>query len=595
MSSTVPKVAVAAILDRVGEKSFERGEKYFRSGAIFDAKRQGLTIKARCEGSQGGPYRVSVTFDAKGKVAEAECSCPVGDGGYCKHVAALMLTWRARPGEFVEVEDVESSLERRSKPELIALVKQMLRREPDLERLLETPLPGSRGRSKQASPDVYRRQAAAVFRGYDPYDHGYGYGYGGSGVADELEPLLDDADTFLAQGDPAAASAVYEGVADALSEHYETVDDESGDLAEVFARCVEGLGTCLKELKGEPARREAILKALVAAHDFDYGDAAADVPDLIVEYATVEERRTVAGWLRDKLSKRGRDEFSRYRREGYARFLVELEKDVLSDEDHLRICREAGLAPELIGRLLKLGRTEEAVAELKRAQDHEILRLADLFVARRQGELAEQVIRERLAKSKGWSRVQWMEWLKRRAHARRDRAAVRELAESIFHEQPSFERYKELRQLAGKSGGWDALRTKLLERLEKSDRADLIRVYLDEGLLDEAIAAVQAKVKSRSPYDYGASYGYGMRLEVAKAAEAKRPRAALELYRDHAERLIEARGRENYKVACRYLKKVKALHETLGESKEWDYYVGVLRERNRTLRAFQEELKTAKL
>ena len=71
-------------------------------------------------------YYVQATLGAQGIVA-ADCSCPVGEGGRCKHVAALLLIWQANPGEFVEMEELDASLERRSKAELIALVKQMLR------------------------------------------------------------------------------------------------------------------------------------------------------------------------------------------------------------------------------------------------------------------------------------------------------------------------------------------------------------------------------------------------------------------------------------------------------------------------------------
>jgi uncharacterized Zn finger protein len=82
---------------------------------------------------------------------------------------------------------------------------------------------------------------------------------------------------------------------------------------------------------------------------------------------------------------------------------------------------------------------------------------------------------------------------------------------------------------------------------------------------------------------------------VARAAEETRPREALELYRRHAERLIESRGRGNYQEACRDLKKVRQLYERLGEREEWDRYVDRLRQTHRALRAFQEELQAAKL
>src|SRR5690242_19965733 len=112
--NSLPRVTEAQIRSRVGETSFARGREYFRSGAIYDARKQGRTLKAQCEGTSAPSYRLSVTFDEKG-IAEADCSCPVGDGGCCKHVAALLLTWLDRPQTFVEVEEIGSSLERRSK------------------------------------------------------------------------------------------------------------------------------------------------------------------------------------------------------------------------------------------------------------------------------------------------------------------------------------------------------------------------------------------------------------------------------------------------------------------------------------------------
>ncbi len=55
-----------------------------------------MTLKALCQGSAASPYRVEVTFSQKG-IASTNCSCPVGAGGYCKHVAALLLTWLHEP------------------------------------------------------------------------------------------------------------------------------------------------------------------------------------------------------------------------------------------------------------------------------------------------------------------------------------------------------------------------------------------------------------------------------------------------------------------------------------------------------------------
>src|SRR5207248_10736176 len=139
--STLPHLTARAVRAWVDDRSYDLGRKYYDDGALFDTRRQGSTLKAMCRGSSGGPYRVQAALGDDG-VEKADCSCPVGDGGHCKHVAALLLAWARQPGSFREVEDTDAALQRRSKAELVALVKLMLRRQPELESLLETPLPG---------------------------------------------------------------------------------------------------------------------------------------------------------------------------------------------------------------------------------------------------------------------------------------------------------------------------------------------------------------------------------------------------------------------------------------------------------------------
>jgi len=145
-----------------GEPSFSRGEQYFRQGAILDPRRAGLTLKAHCAGSRPEPYRVQVTLGSKGVVA-GECSCPVGAGGHCKHAVALLLTWLDDPDAFVEVEDLETALERRSKAELIALIRRMMGRYPELETLLELPMPDEAEGEQLLDAEKIRRQVDHAF------------------------------------------------------------------------------------------------------------------------------------------------------------------------------------------------------------------------------------------------------------------------------------------------------------------------------------------------------------------------------------------------------------------------------------------------
>jgi uncharacterized Zn finger protein len=162
--SSIPRITKSDLLQWTDEVYFQRGQKYFEREAIYEQRRQGMTIKSNCSGTQAPFYRQEVLFDRKG-IKSAECSCPVGEGGHCKHVVALLLTWVNDPDSFQEVESVDVSLDKRSKPELIALIKEMLEQEPDLESLLELPL--SADENKPLNIRAIRQQAERAFRGVD--------------------------------------------------------------------------------------------------------------------------------------------------------------------------------------------------------------------------------------------------------------------------------------------------------------------------------------------------------------------------------------------------------------------------------------------
>ncbi|RZN35444.1 MAG: hypothetical protein EFT35_08515 [Methanophagales archaeon ANME-1-THS] len=577
----IPKLSEEEIKERVGAQSFERGYRYFREGAIRDPLCQGMTLKAYCEGSQPQPYRVRVSFSPDG-IQEAQCSCPVGSGGYCKHVAALLLTWLRRPDEFREREELDTALEKRSKEELIALIKQMLIRQPELEMLLETPLPASGKRITLVDPEVYRRQAATAFR-HIRYEWGVE-----ADIADDLRGTLEIGDGFLEQKDYANAAAGYKAVAEEVLSHYEEFEDEGGELGGVVNDCVEGLERCLAGAGDDPVVREGILLALFVIHrsDVDFGGVGLgdDVPEIILEHASPEERRTISGWVQEVLHQK---KLSDWERETYGGLLLDLEKDRLDDESFLRICRETGRLEELEDRLLTLKRLDEAVVEAKKSSDYELLRLADIFVAHGEAEIAERMIAERAKTTRDW-RI--LEWLKKRYKERGELSEALSITQELFQIQPNLSNYQEIRSLAQQIGLWKELREQLLTELH--DRYELLtEIYLDEGEIDLALEAVK---RTRSALLHG-FWGADLRVKVAEAAEEPRPNAAIELYRQLVEGLIDARGRGNYQQACRYLTRMHDLFLHIGRGEEWTYYIAELRERNRSLRALKEELSKAGL
>jgi uncharacterized Zn finger protein len=568
----------------VGEATFRRGESYVDT-AIFDTRRTGRTLKARCQGTASQPYRVEATIGSRG-VERDDCTCPVGK--QCKHVAALLLAWLEDPDGFVEVEDLEAALERRDKPELIALIRHMLARHPELEALLDMPLPVASKHPKPADAALIRREVSSTFREAGDDWHAV------ADAAHNLEPLVQLGDDYASLGDWPSAAAVYQAIVQGIAEHYHDLSDENGELNVIVNECVAGLGACLQAAT-DPTQRESLLRALFDIYiwDIELGgiDMGYEAPRLILGQATADERRLVARWVREALP--GGDTWSHaWRRQVFGSFLLRLAGDQVDDEEFLRICRETGRRRDLVSRLLTLGRIDAAEMEARQASDDELLDLADLLREHGHPERAEHLARERQP-SPQW-RDRYVAWLRDRARERGDSAEALALGEELFWRRPNLQHYEELKALAEAHGSWGALRPEVLSRLQgERQHVLLTEIHLREGEVGQAIEAVtQAGAGGSFPYAYSAE---PLAIRVAQAAERDYPREAITLYTSAVKRLIQAQGRDNYATAAQYLARVRDVYQRLGEDAKWNGLIATIREQNRRLRALKEELERAGL
>jgi catechol 2,3-dioxygenase-like lactoylglutathione lyase family enzyme len=452
------------------------------------------------------------------------------------------------------------------------------------------------------NPTVYRRQVGNAFEQGLPR------------IREALLPIKQTADQLILQGDAFGAATIYETMVNEICAHshlyYEEddYDDYEGDeryypqeegLEELVTECVEALGNLLADPRSDRVVREKIGAALFAIYQrdvnadesHDFGSSAADY---LVQYMQPLERQALAAQVHALLSDEDEGIVGR-RRPIYGQFLLDLERDTLDDEAYLRICRETGRISDLVERLLTLGRIDEAVEETEQRSASFLTHLADLFLQHGHETLAERLVRVRLLKENPNDLRILLEWLRKYYQARDNATAELEIAERQFRLRSSLRGYQELRALAERLQRWDTLRPELLALLEPArDTTLLIEIALDEGDIDGALQRLQGMARQdRHGYIYDDSGYYGrgsIALTVAKKAEESRPRAAIELYRQYAERLIALRDRKNYQEASEYLVKVRALYEKLGEMDDWAQYIAALREQNRALRALKEEL-----
>ncbi len=577
------------IRDWVGDASYKKGQPYAREGAILHPRRQGSSLTAQCLGSLPVPYRITVTLSAKG-IASAQCSCPVGDDGRCKHVAALLITWMDDPARFAERAPLERTLERLSKEELIVVIRRMVRRDPNLEDLVELPVPGGPS-ARLLDAQIIRRQVAAAFD-VDPHEWGVAFA-----VKEALLPLVELGDDYLQRDEYHNAALIYQTIAQGILDHEEiSLADEDGEMIAVANTCAERLAACLWSTR-DPAQRGSMVHALFAIYSagvdaggIGLGEA---VPDLLRELVTPDEKKLLVRLVRDSLPAHTAGPeygYHDWTRREYGRFLLDLEADTLDDEAYLHICREMGLLDRLVARLLARDRPAEALAIAKEAGEYDLLAMAERFVAHGFGPQIEEVVRARMQTSHD---ARLMSWLLQRARARTDLDEALSLSESLFWREPSVSGYREMKELAQSLNRWEPLWDGLRRRLKERGLAALLTdLYLREGQVDDALASLD-EVTSPSWGHYEGSDSLPMR--VARTAETSRPNEALRLYKREVERLIELRGREHYARAAGYLRCARDLYRRLGRDDEWQTLITTLRDEHRRLRALLDELRQAGL
>jgi hypothetical protein len=422
----------------------------------------------------------------------------------------------------------------------------------------------------------------------------------------------------------ANAQIIYTTVAEESLALYEEVEDE-GQISGIIDECATGLVECLEAQTNlsldeqlNDAEREALLCTLFTLwrRGEHYGGIGADVPEVISHHVKEDERARVEGWLRQEI-RPGQDFASKWQNRKLLAFLMTLRETAhVSSEDLLEEYRKAGLYKELTEKLLQLNRKDETLAtgSALLTDPGDVIWFAEQLghLGGPWPERALNVVETRLKGAEQASEGRqpdltsvrtidtYQRWLGERysAYGRTDQTLKMELAR--FQAGPSDATYRSVQsaaQLAGLPQDlWETLRPRLLTTLEQQGNwGALISIYLHEGVVDDALSAL-AELESATGKTPAGSAGAhrstlsDYQLRVAKAAEEEYPEDAIRLYRSMAEKLINARGRENYKLAAGYFTRVRLLYQQQGRKAEWNAYISILRNKHKSLRALKEEL-----
>ncbi len=578
----LPDLTTTDVRHWTEQRFYDRGKTYVRQDRIQRPRRTDTRLKAECQGSRPSPYHVEAELDADG-IAWAECSCPMGGGGYCKHVVALLLTWVESPEEFASTPPLHDALADCSKDTLIGLIQKMVDRHPNLEQLVSI---AATSRDASVDEEDLRSQIQGAFDqvGYDtdPY-------YAPREAAENLEPFIDLAEDYVDHDRPADAVTVYRLLIEETIDHYRDFRDEEGELGSVISDSTDRLGTLLATADDEALRTE-ILSCLLDVYLWDVNLGGYGLGDwayeAITDHATPDEKHRLADTVRDQLpdassadpddpdrvfvlSSSGGSWNSNWKRRSLGGFLLDLIGDTLSDDEYLRLCRRTDRLTDLVDRLLEQDRLDDALDAARSASDYDLYRLTSTFARHDAEDALHDLALDRLDDNPHRDLVRW---LRDYADTHDNPEQALELSRRLFWNRTSESAYEDLKSTAQALGQWDTVRAEIHDRLrEQGDYALLTRLHLANDDVDAALDTVK-----HTSFSSWSSISTPLSLTVAEAAEDDHPKDAIRIYTDRAEHLIDERGRSNYADAADLLVRVRALYDRLNDTDAWDAYIDQL-------------------
>jgi uncharacterized Zn finger protein len=572
-------------------ESFARGRSYFDDGAVSDLIRRGDRLTAEVEGSELAPYQVSIRLHGGG-VADARCSCPYDWGGYCKHIVAVLLKFADEATRVIERKPIAELLRGLDQAQLIDLLEKRAESDSELAAWIEaelvtrveasSPRRADAGRQRTPVDPEPIREHARNLLGKRQRRGRYWDGYRSSGDMEELQRLVEKAIPFLEAGDGSNALRILEPIAEAFVddwlEHSVGTDEH---LYELFA----DLGRLMAE---------AALMSDVAADERDaLAETVEDWQDRLEEYGVDEGfhvaiRALEAGWddpaLAAVMAGKGKTWPPSGRGDWLDDRLTAVRLRVLEacgrTQEYLNLARAARAHTSYAIMLVKLERIPEAIAYALKSfkKPHEALALAAALRKAAAHDDALKIADAGLGLAcddddeTDGSVIPLAHWLRDYAGGIGKSALALKAARAAFDHSLSLDDFGTVKALAGDA--WDAIREDLLTHLTHAPHAyDRTRIYLSEGLIDNAVRSV------------GDRFGYGAHdetlMRLAAAAHKSHPDWVIHLAMGQAASIMDANRADHYALAAQWLEKAALAYEVLGREDDWRVYLDDLIDRHR--------------
>lgn len=558
----------AALRRLTDERSYLRGEDYFKEGRVRSLVEYGDAVSALVEGRGGAEYRVRLSAGPRDERAHHACTCPVGAAGaFCKHCVATALAFleaeRARAREAdgpdggdapLGLDEVRAHLLTQDRASLVRLLMEQAVLDEGLRERLILQAAREFSRDGVRAPHLPTLRAAIDRatrvpgdgegdedgRGRLPYATVGAWARRVGMVVDTLAGLLPGPPSWA----PALISLCEHALRD-LEQALDQVGDTDSRITDLLHRLQDLHYRACARARPEDLRPQELAGRLyaweMASEHGVFQGAAATYADLLGPAGLAHYQRLAeAEWTGVKQLQPGEQDPERYGRRTRLTYIMETLAWQRGDLDGL---------VSIKSRDLSTARSFLAIAEIYRHMQRPEQALA----------WAERGVAAFPRRTDGRLRS----FLAEEYHARgRHEDAVRVIWDE-FSEGPTWQRYQVLKGHAERAGSWPAWRERALGVMRKAPSADeLVRALLWEGEVEAAWQAAQAGGCAAERW-----------LELARRREAGHPQDALLVYQRQVERAAEQRSQAGYEEAVALLGRVKEMMGRLGRGEEFGAYL----------------------
>lgn len=616
----LPRLTIDLIKASCSDRSFERGEEYYRNGAIIRPIRHlseeypGVILTAECEGTSDQNYRVSAFLTENG-ISDADCSCPYDWGGYCKHIVALLLVYLNEKEKFSrdeeealpDLEKIAAKLMVQGKENLVVLFLAMLKEEPSLIQLMRTYIACWEGYfSAKFLPDEIIKKSYLLFVEL-AFGRGFAQDEQQKEALEKLNAIFASAQEKAQQGDFHYAALILQALVFGCLSRYEDTQNQR----EIFAfvsECTSLLQVALKKIDLTKEKRQQWLLEMFECRNLIHrnlvfwensvSDSLGKLSELILSVCKEEDvpillsKAQLEKELLDRLHADREAIHCPFQRRNLIRFILRLYELAKRTSDYMKLAYSEGEGFLYVQKLCERKEIDKAYRYIQENP----LNVDEYFP------LAETL--ESLGRKDKVPLL--MEMGLRRACEERS-ALVYTFAEYFLEEQ----NYKlahsalvtapllaggitKIRRLAKRLGSWAETREKLISQLLAQKNYELLtHIYLDDGEIENAIAALRKFLKKPTGKNARITsfHRNSLMRKVASEAEKSHPREAILILETLAETQIAKVDRRAYRRAFFYLEKIKHLYTSRKEEAKWRDYIAELRKQNAKKTAFLEEIR----